>query len=262
MLFDLRGKRKRVIQVIYAGLALLMGVGLIGFGIGSDASGGLFTCNDRQSAASADLVKRADELQAQVQASPKDEQLWLQLVRARVQAGNAEAESDPQTGQQTFTEDGIQQLEKAADAWESYLKLKPDPPSDEAAVLVAQSYFAIAQTETDLNQAVAALEGAADAEQVFADARPSQGAYAQLATYLYLSGQFKAGKKAEDQALEQADPGQRPTIKRQLEQPERIGRELQKQLKQQAKLQPGGGNPLQNPLGGLGSSGGLSGGTP
>ena len=42
MLFDLRGRgRRRTVQVIYLSLALLMGGGLVLFGIGSDQSGGL-----------------------------------------------------------------------------------------------------------------------------------------------------------------------------------------------------------------------------
>ena len=42
MLFDLRSPRRRVaIKFIYGTLAVLMGGGLIFFGIGSDASGGL-----------------------------------------------------------------------------------------------------------------------------------------------------------------------------------------------------------------------------
>ena len=257
MLFDLRGKRKRFIQVIYATLALLMGVGLVGFGIGSDASGGIFTCNDQQSAATADLVKEADQLEAQTRTNPEDEALLLELSRARIQAANAESEADPQTGAQSFTADGVQQLEKAADTWETYLKLKPKPPSDEVASLIANGYFALAQSETDLNQAVAALEGAAEAERIVTDARPSQGTFAQLATYLYLAGDEKAGAKAEKRALAEAESSQRSLIKEQLKQSKRIGRELKKQLKQQAELSEGqpGANPLDNPLGGLGSSG-------
>ena len=42
MLFELGGKRKRLIQVIYVCLALLMFVGLVGLGIGSNVSGGIF----------------------------------------------------------------------------------------------------------------------------------------------------------------------------------------------------------------------------
>ncbi len=41
MLFDLRGRgRRRTVRVIYVGLALLMGVGLVGFGVGGGFGGG------------------------------------------------------------------------------------------------------------------------------------------------------------------------------------------------------------------------------
>src|ERR671914_530323 len=42
MLFDLRGRRRRAVQATYLILALLMGGGLVFFGIGGDVSGGLF----------------------------------------------------------------------------------------------------------------------------------------------------------------------------------------------------------------------------
>ena len=41
MLFDLSGKRKRLVQVVYATLAALFLVGFVGFGIGSSGAGGL-----------------------------------------------------------------------------------------------------------------------------------------------------------------------------------------------------------------------------
>ena len=42
MLFDLRGRgRRRTVQAIYLSLAILMGGGLVLFGIGSDQSGGI-----------------------------------------------------------------------------------------------------------------------------------------------------------------------------------------------------------------------------
>ena len=41
MLFDLRGRRRRAVQVTYLMLALLMGGGLVLFGIGGSVSGGL-----------------------------------------------------------------------------------------------------------------------------------------------------------------------------------------------------------------------------
>src|ERR687883_931535 len=42
MLFDLRGRRRRAVQATYLTLALLMGGGLVLFGVGGNVSGGLF----------------------------------------------------------------------------------------------------------------------------------------------------------------------------------------------------------------------------
>ena len=42
MLFDLTGKRKRFLQIIFGLLALVFTISFVGFGIGSDAGGGLF----------------------------------------------------------------------------------------------------------------------------------------------------------------------------------------------------------------------------
>ena len=43
MLFDLRGRgRRRTVQTIYLTLAILLGGGLVLFGIGGSVSGGLF----------------------------------------------------------------------------------------------------------------------------------------------------------------------------------------------------------------------------
>ena len=41
MLFDLKGKRRRAVQGTYLMLAVLMGAGLVLFGIGSSTNGGL-----------------------------------------------------------------------------------------------------------------------------------------------------------------------------------------------------------------------------
>ena len=64
MLFDVRGGRRRVIQVIYLSLAILMGGGLVLFGIGGNVSGGLFDAiggsNGGGGSTDKTLVRRAD----------------------------------------------------------------------------------------------------------------------------------------------------------------------------------------------------------
>ena len=62
MLFDLRGRgRRRTVQVIYLILALLLGGGLVLFGIGGDVQGGLFDAfRDNQGNATEQIEKRVD----------------------------------------------------------------------------------------------------------------------------------------------------------------------------------------------------------
>ena len=89
MLFDLRGRgRRRTVQVIYLSLALLMGGGLVLFGIGSSQSGGLFDAfSDNQGGT--DATKAVDErIKAQLaksRANPKDANAFAQIAILRYQ---------------------------------------------------------------------------------------------------------------------------------------------------------------------------------
>jgi hypothetical protein len=84
MLFDLQGKRKRFVQVIYAGLAILIGGGLVFFGIGGAGNGGLLDAvgigggNTSSSSNYDDQIDKANET---LQGNPKDERALLALAR-------------------------------------------------------------------------------------------------------------------------------------------------------------------------------------
>jgi hypothetical protein len=60
MLFDLRGRgRRTTVRVLYIGLAVLLGVGLVGFGIGGGLRRGLFSAaTNNQGARSASFAKQ------------------------------------------------------------------------------------------------------------------------------------------------------------------------------------------------------------
>src|SRR4051794_26841664 len=99
MLFDLRGKRKRMIQVIYAGLAVLMGGGLVFFGIGGAGGGGLADLvNNNSGGGSAQLDDQAQKIEAKLKQDPNNEQLLVALTRAWYTSANSQIEYDPQTG--------------------------------------------------------------------------------------------------------------------------------------------------------------------
>src|SRR4051794_41978159 len=76
MLFDLRGRgRRRAVRIIYLGLAVLMGGGLVLFGIGGATSGGLLDAiqgNSGSVNANDVFQKRVDALEKRTQANPRD----------------------------------------------------------------------------------------------------------------------------------------------------------------------------------------------
>ena len=209
MLFDLRGKgRRRTVRVIYASLAILMGGGLVLFGVGSDVSGGLFNAFDDNNAQNVDetLQKRVDELEAKVKANPRDAASWAQLARARFQIANTQIDSS--TGE--FSEDGQTQLQGVEQAWDRHLTLAGDNADASVANVMVQAFGP--QGLNKLDKAVGAME------LVIEERGESAGLYAQLAQLAYLAGQTRKGDLSADKAVELADKDEKQQLKSQLEQ--------------------------------------------
>lgn len=251
MLFELGGKRKRLIQVIYVCLALLMFVALVGFGIGGNVSGGIFDAvgiggDSGSSAPQYDAqIERAEQ---KLQTDPKDEKALITLARTHFLAGQAAASTDDQ-GRVTLTDETLSRYREATDAWERYLATKPKQPDDGVASLMLQSYGALAGS--DPTRIEDDVDGAYKAAQIVAEARPSFGTNLQLATYAYLAGDDAAGKAAEQKALAEApDPASKDQVKAQVKQAQAQGEAIAKAAKQSAPDQ----SQLQDPLGGLGGS--------
>src|SRR3954471_2813207 len=102
MLFDLRGKRRRAVQVTYLSLAILMGGGLVFFGIGGSVSGGLLDAFKGSSTSSNSIVqKQIDENEAKLETDPKNAAALKDLARNWYSLANDEA--DPTTG--AFTDE-------------------------------------------------------------------------------------------------------------------------------------------------------------
>src|SRR6478609_3893961 len=101
MLFDLRGRgRRRTVQAIYLSLAILMGGGLVLFGIGGATNGGLIDAiqgNGSSTSAGDTFNKRVAALQKRVQANPSDSRAWAQLADIRFQAATTGANYDQTT---------------------------------------------------------------------------------------------------------------------------------------------------------------------
>ena len=207
MLFDLRGRgRRRTVQAIYLSLAILMGGGLVLFGIGSDQQGGLFDAfsgeNSGGGSATEAVDKRVESLVARTRTSPKDPDVWAQLAVARFQ--RAGVDGIRQDG--TYSDDGKRRLGLAAAAWERHLALEPKQPSVRAANLMVQAYGAGGLNE--LKKAVQAKQIVTDDEKP-----PSSNLYAQLAVLAYQAGETRTGDLAATRAVDLAPAADRKQLR-------------------------------------------------
>ena len=262
MLFDLRGRRKRVIQVIYVLLAIIMAASLVVIGLPGGVNPFGNTNSANQDVAEAN-VERAENLQQKLKTQPNNENAAVELIRARFSAGQSLYETNPDTGQTTITDEATEQFQLAADAWTRYLKVTNNQPDPEVAQLMSNVLFTLSQGST-VAQFQANIEDAASAQQFVADEAIKQqkngGASAAsqlttLAIYQLYAQDYGAAEKSLNKALAATDD---PEEKKQINQTykaterdaKRIGKLVDQAIKQARKE---GGDSLQNPLGSLGS---------
>jgi hypothetical protein len=215
MLFDLKGRRRRVVQVTYVGLALLMGGGLVLSGIGSDASGGLldaFIGSDSGSTSDAkkpfeNQIKAAD---AKLRTNPKDEAALAALVRAHF--GLAGLEQQEQDGLAVgYNDKGKEELRKADEAWGRYLDADPDKIDSGLAATALQLYDPIG------------LGPPSDAKKLIVPARAiaedqnTPEAYIKLVEVATIAGDTRTAALAERKALSFAQSkDERNTLKERI----------------------------------------------
>jgi hypothetical protein len=212
MLFDLRGAgRRKTVQTVYILLAVLMGGGLVLFGIGGSVSGGLIDAiTNNSGSASAGLGtyrNRVNQAQKQTTANPRSAAAWAALTRARFQLASASDYYDTNTG--VWNAQGKQILAQASNAWEQHLKMAGKKPDDGVASLMVQAY-----SQGGLNRPA----DAAAAQEVITQARPTSATFARLAILAYEAGQTRKGDLASQKALSLTDKSLRPQLKAQLDQ--------------------------------------------
>src|SRR5437588_1113022 len=208
MLFDLRSRgRRRTVQGVYLGLALLMGGGLVLFGVGAgNGLGGLLNAfNGSGSGSNQGAVADQQVVAAQktVKANPNDPQAWATMVQARWTAAGQGSNYDASTS--TFTASGRQQLSGATQAWERYLKLTKNPDPN-LAVLAARAYGVLGN-----------YAGEAGAWQVETAASPNAAkGYECLAVSAYAAKNNRLGDLATAKALSLVPKAQRSLLKSQI----------------------------------------------
>src|SRR3954463_9676789 len=118
MLFDLRGRRRRAVQVTYLMLALLMGGGLVLFGIGGDVSGGLLDAFKGGGGSSGNKVVEDRIDRNKKKAAAGSEVALKELVRDYYQLATSKTSSSS-TG---FPDSAKGDLANSGRYWKRYLK--------------------------------------------------------------------------------------------------------------------------------------------
>jgi hypothetical protein len=211
VLFDLRGRgRRRTVQGIYLGLAVLMGGGLVLFGIGGATSGGLLDAlkNNPSSSNNDVFAKRLKAAEKLTVTQPKNAQAWANVVKLRFQVAGTGDSYDDTTG--AFTAKGRAELQHVDQAWNRYLDLDPKKIDTTAATYMVQAYAPGALNQSD--KLVRAYEVVIDGT-----AKPSFDQYRNLAIYSYVAGQTRKGDLARGKALDLAPKDQRSVVKQQID---------------------------------------------
>lgn len=250
MLFDLKGKRKRLVQVVYVTLAVLFGGGLVLFGVGGNVSGGLIDAfrgggSGSTNSVFSDNVERAEQRAVR---NPKSPAAQLALARAQYQFASSTEGSDAETG--ALTDRGQQAIVDMVQAWERYLRLDPEKVDPNVAGFAALAYGAL----QDYDKAV-------ETQELAVEARPSANGYFQLADFAYRADQVEKADEAAREAVRRSPPDQRNTVRSLIKDLKKEGREIAKAVKEAEKAQKEAGKGSEpgtnfGPLPGQGQQGG------
>jgi hypothetical protein len=256
MLFDIRGRRKHVVRVVYAILALLMGASL--FLVVGPFNIGNLVGNGASSNAAKVLQEQAEKTEVKLRREPENETLQLALARQRISAANSLTEVNPETGATLYTPEGKQELERGLEAWTAYKKQTKEPKAS-AALLASRGYFGLAEASTSLAEVVENVDSAAAAQTLAAELQPTINSLTTLAIYQYYAGNFAVGDKAVKEAEAKAPTkAEAKEINKQMAEFRKNGKAFQVQKKAFEKEEKKQGKErLENPLGGLGGTGGL-----
>jgi len=210
MLFDLRGRgRRRTIQVIYLFLALLMGGGLILFGIGGGTSGGLFDAfkSGNGSSGGSGFEKQIKAATRRTRLQPRNPAAWAELASVRYHAAGTGGNFDQVNNR--FTNKGRAELARVRAAWLRYLALNPKKPDANVAGEMVRALGP---------DGLASIPDAVRAEEIVIDSQPANAnLYAQLAVLAYEAGQTRKGDLAAAKAVSLTPKDQRASFKQQLD---------------------------------------------
>jgi len=259
MLFDLRsGRRRGLVKVVYAVLAILMGASLF-LTVGPFNLGEIFSNSSSSTDAAQIYEEQAERIEVKLKKDPENADLLASLTRANINAGNAGVQVEP-NGEKIISTEAIESYQKADQAWTEYLEATEEPSAG-LAQLMAPMYFQLAEFSRSYPEAETRLRAATDAQKIAAEDRPNLNSLAVLARYTYFTGDFKAAEKARAEATKLANSAsERESLDEVLDEAKKLATNFVKSAEASEKAEKaGGGKPsetLENPLGGGFTGGG------
>jgi hypothetical protein len=208
MLFDLRGRRRRAVQATYLTLAVLMGGGLVLFGIGGGVSGGLvdaFKGGNKGGDGDSTVKKRVERDEKTLRRNPQNPAVLKRLVRDEY----ALATSQTTEGAVGFPKESRDELAKAGSYWNRYLEAEKGRPDPSLAAVALQVFDA-----TALNKP----KDAEEAARIVAESQNNSAAYIRLVQAATLAGDERTANLAGAKALDLAPAGERSAVKAQVKQ--------------------------------------------
>src|SRR3954452_5193010 len=214
MLFDLRGRRRRAVQVTYLMLALLLGGGLVLFGVGGDVSGGLLDAFKGGGGSSGDsaLNDKIEKQEERLQANPRNEVLLQSLVRDYY----AKATQTRESGS-AFPPDAKDDLRKAGAYWTRYADAAENPNPTTA------SYALQIYDVGALNKPKEAQKAAS----VLAQETNDSPSYLRLGSYAARAGATRTADLAGQKAVDLAPKAQKKLVEKQVEALKKAGQQQQ-----------------------------------
>jgi hypothetical protein len=251
MVFDIRGRRRHVVKVVYAILAILMVASLF-LVTGAVNLNSIFGTNTTGESASQVAEKQAVAIEQRIAKEPaQEEALLANLTRARITAANAlasEATSEDEV------EEWRQQMSKASEDWSRYLAAAEEP-SVGIAQIVAPAMWLFAEHSASTPQALENAKVASEVQTMVAEQRPSLGTWSNAAIYTLFTFDFKKAEEQKEEASKLANTKfERESFENKFEEVEKNAKELGKQVKleevtkKSQQSESAGKEALSNPL--------------
>jgi hypothetical protein len=218
MLFDLRGRRRRAVQATYLILAVLIGGGLVLFGIGGSSGGIVDAITGNNSGGGGDvneqLQKRIDHQKERLAADPTSTAVLAALVRLNYQA----ATSQQPSGTSAFPKDAKDELRAAGAYYDRYVAASKGEPSPDLARFAYTIYGADGLNKPDK---------AKDAVRVIAADSNDAQTYLLLVQTATAAGDTRTAQLAAQKAIDLAPKAQKKQVERLVKQLQQAGASAQ-----------------------------------